>query len=236
MRRRRHLLPKLCLLLALVIAIGAPLWLGAVPARYLPFPAIDLTNPPALLLDFRLASLRRDPQTCAGILKPPVVVASPIPDKPLSDGCGWENAVRVRQTAGTALGADRITCEAAVALALWLAHEVQPLAMAQFGQRVVGVTSMGTYSCRNIVGNAYRPDRRSEHATANAVDIGGFTLGDGRHISVRRHWRQSGAESESLKKAHARACRYFRVALSPEFNAAHHDHLHLDRGRLWTCR
>ncbi|MGI9478102.1 MAG: extensin family protein, partial [Hyphomicrobiaceae bacterium] len=32
------------------------------------------------------------------------------------------------------------------------------------------------------------------------------------------------------------ACHYFRVALSPAFNAAHRDHFHFDRGILWTCQ
>jgi hypothetical protein len=33
-----------------------------------------------------------------------------------------------------------------------------------------------------------------------------------------------------------RACKYFRVAIGPEFNAAHWNHLHLDRGVFERCK
>ena len=131
---------------------------------------------------------------------------------------------------------DKITCEAAAALALWLEHDVQQLAQEMFGQRVVAVQSFGTYSCRNIIGNPLWKGCRSEHATANAVDIGGFMLADGRRISVRAHWRGDGAEARFLRAAHGRACRYFRVVLGPDYNAAHRDHFHLDRGLLQRCK
>ena len=33
-----------------------------------------------------------------------------------------------------------------------------------------------------------------------------------------------------------RACRYFRVAIGPEFNEAHWNHLHFDRGIFARCK
>ena len=32
------------------------------------------------------------------------------------------------------------------------------------------------------------------------------------------------------------ACRVFAAVLGPDYNAAHHDHFHLDRGGWGTCR
>jgi hypothetical protein len=82
--------------------------------------------------------------------------------------------------------------------------------------------------------------RRSQHASANAVDISGFTLGDGRQITVAKGWNDAGSpagdSAKFLRAIHQGACRYFRVALSPAFNSAHHDHFHLDRGPLQRCR
>ena len=49
---------------------------------------------------------------------------------------------------------EQLTCEAAAALALWVEHEVQPLAVSTFGSRVAGIEDMGTYSCRNMIGNS----------------------------------------------------------------------------------
>ena len=121
-------------------------------------------------------------------------------------------------------------------MALWLEHEVQPAARQIFGQRVVSIQSLGGYTCRNIVGNPLWRHVRSEHAVANAMDIAAFNLADGRRISVRAYWKKAGDEALFLKTVHNRACRYFHVALSPDYNSAHHDHLHLDRGIYSRCK
>ena len=61
-------------------------------------------------------------------------------------------------------------------------------------------------------------------------------LEGGDRISVLKHWKAGGKKAEFLRAVHSGACGYFRVALSPNFNAAHKDHFHFDRGSLWTCR
>ena len=127
-------------------------------------------------------------------------------------------------------------CEVAAALALWVKHEVQPLARRILGQRVTALQNFGTYSCRKIIGSRFWKSRMSEHATANAIDISRFRLANGTWISVKRHWKGHGKKSQFLRAVHSRACRYFRVSLSPDFNAAHHDHFHFDRGVLSMCR
>ena len=72
------------------------------------------------------------------------------------------------------------------ALALWERDVVAPAAAAHLGQPVARIELAGSvYSCRPVAG---RRDRRmSEHARANAADIGGFTLAD--VCSVRNAWR-----------------------------------------------
>jgi hypothetical protein len=77
---------------------------------------------------------------------------------------------------------------------------------------------------------------RSQHAIANAVDIAGFVLADGRRIAVKGNWHADTAEGRFLRDVHRRACAYFRVVLGPDHNAAHHNHFHLDRGPLSRCR
>ena len=206
------------------------------PQRYSPFAPISLQERPAWFVDFRLAALRNDPALCRSVLIEPHIAATPIPDNPIRNGCGWENAVRISAVGGAELGLEQLTCEAAAALALWVEYEVQPLALADFGSRVVGLQDMGTYSCRNIVGNRKWADVRSQHALANAVDIGGFKLENGQEISVARDWKGQGREAQFLREVHARACRYFRVAIGPDFNAAHWNHFHLDRGIFKTCK
>jgi hypothetical protein len=225
-----------------VLATGVALAFrqGLVPPLLNPLPPIDLAEGrPWLgdwLVDWRLAGIKRHASVCARTLKAPHIDAQQIADGPMQDGCGWANAVRLASAGGVRAPYDKLTCEMAVAVALWLEHEVQPLATELLGQRVATVRSLGSYSCRNIRGNAFWGHRRSEHATANAADIAGFTLADGRTVSVRKHWRGESAEARFLRQAHARACPYFRAALGPDYNAAHRDHFHLDRGPFARCR
>lgn len=49
---------------------------------------------------------------------------------------------------------------------------------------------------------------RSEHATANAIDIAGFRLENGDSISVLKDWREQSREAMFLREVHRRACRY----------------------------
>jgi hypothetical protein len=234
---RRHARWPRVLLFVLVASATAGLFRqGLVAPIFNPLPLIDLAQPTQRLIDWRLASIKNYPGVCLRTLKAPHIEAQPIPDNPLKNGCGWHNSVRLASAGGVRAGFDKLTCETAVALALWLEHEVQPLAGAILGQQVRSIQSFGGYSCRNIVGNAAWRDVRSQHAIANAADIGGFTLADGRSIGVRAHWRGDGPEGRFLRAVHRRACVYFRVALSPNYNAAHHDHFHLDRGTFSRCK
>ena len=234
--RKRALWPRV--LLFVVVAAGTALAFrqGLVMPALNPLPAIDLARPNQWLIDWRLASIKHYPEVCTRTLKAPHIEAQSIPDNPIKDGCGWTNSVRLASAGGARIGFDKITCEVAVALALWLEQEVQPIAKQLFGQSVRSIQSYGAYSCRNVVGNRLLAKVRSQHATANAADIGGFTLADGRFISIRTHWRSEGNEGRFLRAIHARACPYFRVAIGPDYNAAHHDHFHLDRGPLPRCR
>jgi hypothetical protein len=236
MRRPGRFLLRTLLVLLLLFAVLALFWFGLVPQRYSPFAPITLAERPTWFVDFRLAALRRNPQACRETLVEPHIEATPIPDKPIANGCGWENAVRIGKVGGAELGASQLTCEAAAALALWVEHEVQPVALDVFGARVVRLQDMGTYSCRNIIGNKKWTGMRSQHALANAVDIGGFTLDNGETISVARDWKGKDRKARFLREVHDRACRYFRVTLSPDFNAAHWNHFHLDRGVLVSCK
>jgi hypothetical protein len=236
MRRTGRNVLRALLALLLFLAAFAAFWFGLVPQRYSPFATISLADPPTWFVDFRLAALRRDPPTCQGVLQAPHIVASPIADRVQADGCGWTNAVRVSSVGGAEIGLNPLTCEASVALALWLEYQVQPLALEMFGSRVAWMQDMGTYSCRNIIGNKRWVNMRSQHSIANAVDIGAFRLENGKQMSIAHDYKRDSPEGRFLREAHMRACGYFRVAIGPEFNAAHRDHLHLDRGILTRCR
>jgi len=234
--RRRAAWPRILLFVLVASGTAIAFRQGLVAPAFNPLPALDLATPRQWLVDWRLAGIKYFPSACARTLKAPHVEAQPIADSPMKDGCGWSNSVRLVAAGGARAGFEQLTCETAVALAMWLEHEVQPLAQEVFGQRVASVQSYGGYNCRNIIGARWWRNVRSQHATANAADIGGFTLADGRRISVRSHWRSEGAEGRFLRAVHARACPYFRAVLGPDYNEAHHDHFHLDRGPFSRCK
>lgn len=235
-QRPRRILSKLFLALVLLVAVVGGYWFGLIPQRWSPLSPISLDTRPSFLVDPRLSVLRFDSELCQAILKAPHIDATPVPDRVTGTNCGWTNAVKFTQVGGAQIGVEPLTCEMAVALALWVEHEVQPLAREMFGQEVVRLGDMGTYDCRNIVGNPLWKGLRSQHAAANAIDISGFTFADGRTITLLKDWKGKGKDSAFLREVHRRSCRYFRVALSPEFNAAHANHFHFDRGLMWTCR
>ncbi len=236
MARRSRLTSKLLLTFLVFFTTAAAFWLGFIPQKWSPFAPIDLASSDQWFIDLRLSTLRRDRTSCLAVLKKPYVTARPIIDRPIKRGCGWRNAVRIYEAGDAKVSAAQITCELAAAFALWSKHVVQPAAQEVFGTSVKSFEQMGTYSCRNIIGNSKWRTVRSQHATANAIDISGFRLADGRRIRVRTHWKSKGAEGHFLRIVHSRSCRYFRVALSPNYNLAHKDHFHFDRGVLKTCR
>jgi hypothetical protein len=122
-----------------------------------------------------------------------------------------------------------LTCPMVSALDNWLEKVVQPAAMARFGQNVVELRIMGTYSCRRM-NNGSASARLSEHAFANAIDVGGFRLADGSIISILKGWNGGQEEQNFLREVHSGACQNFATVLGPGV-AFHHDHLHFDLAR-----
>lgn len=235
-RPRRRILAKALLYVLIAASAFTLMWFGLLPPRLSPFAPLQLSEPNPWFLDFRLAALRGDARACSTTLNGPQVSADAIADNVLDNGCGWRNAVKLQRAGGAALPVGTVTCEMAAALAMWIEHDVQRLATQHLGSPVTRIDHMGGYACRNIIGSKLLKGFRSQHATANAVDISGFRLADGRSVRLARDWAGDAAEGRFLHAVHRAACRYFRVALGPDYNAAHHDHFHFDRGAFARCK
>ena len=119
-----------------------------------------------------------------------------------------------------------LACPIVSALDRWLADSVQPSAMRWFGARVVEIKQISAYSCRGMNGNSHA--HISEHAFGNALDIAGFTLADGRHISVQDGWKGLPEEQGFLHDVQATACQQFTTVLAPGSNVYHYNHIHVD--------
>ena len=169
---------------------------------------------------------------CYADLNAAGVSFEPLPDREPQAGCPISGTVKLIEigTPVTNLGA--LTCPLASAFAAWTRYALQPAARIAFGQPVAKVETMGTYACRNVAGSS----RISEHARANAVDVGGVVLADGRRVTVKAGWNGAPDEQRFLRLIHQSACRRFGSVLSPDYNAAHADHLHLDMAPGRFCR
>lgn len=82
--------------------------------------------------------------------------------------------------------APTISCRMLVPLKRWIEKGLQPQAARQLDGRVTRIEVMSSYSCRTRYGR--KGAKMSEHAFANALDVGGFRLADGRRVSVLKGW------------------------------------------------
>ena len=62
-------------------------------------------------------------------------------------------------------------------------------------------------------------------------------LKDGRRVTVLSDWRSADPQVQGFWQAiHRSACRRFGTVLSPDYNAAHANHLHLEEDTAHLCR
>lgn len=209
-----------------------------IPNEHLPWRPLDPERPIGLATKGQLLRLAVSPSAQCMSLARDIVNFETIPSDPReADGpCGWDVARLVYSYDQTTLspGEANMQCPLSVATFLWM-RELNRLAENQFGQPVTKLHHMGTYSCRKQRGNG--SGQWSEHAFANAFDIAAFELADGQLIRVLTDWDGENKDKRDfLRAARKQACRIFNVTLSPDYNAAHADHFHVDMGPYVTCR
>jgi len=221
------------------LAVAAVLLFGLldrlIPPWHLPWKPLRIEDPVGRATAMKIARLGDDPAACLAVLREGGVRVEPAPVRDDGGFCVVENPVRMRAGLTAAAPSDVVMrCPLAVGLSIWERHELQPAARETLGAEVRRIDHYGTYACRRMYGAA--TGRPSEHARANAFDFAGVRLADGRRITVAADWPRTDAESRFLRRVRDGACRVFQVTLSPEYNRAHADHLHLDMGPWRACR
>ncbi|HKX92879.1 MAG TPA: extensin family protein [Sphingomicrobium sp.] len=207
-----------------------------------PWTELHLDHPIGLFTLRKLAALSEDPAQCRALVAQAGAGDVPAPPRRATPDCGYDDGLRLGRAAGEAAMSPTnvvTSCPVAAALVILERQVIQPAADRHFGTAVHEVTNAGSYSCRRLYGRT--EGEFSEHATGDAIDITGFVLADGTVVSVLRDWRSGGAKGAFLKDVRDGACRLFSTTLSPDYNAAHADHLHLDmaaRGKagVSVCR
>jgi hypothetical protein len=223
-------------LFLLLIAIAGLVWVRGwrPPDRYNPWAPLDLTASPDLFLRYKLIRLGDDPAVCRAAIAGAGAVFTTLSDHEEASGCGWTDAVRL-----SALGDVRfsspvtLTCPLAASLVMFDRQVLQPSTMARFGSPVRVVDHVGSYACRNIYHREQAP--LSRHALADAIDVTGWRLANGRRVSIEEEWASpdTGLFLHGLQHD---GCRYFGAFFGPDYNAAHRTHFHLQGGGYGGCR
>ncbi|KPQ35664.1 MAG: hypothetical protein HLUCCX21_01215 [Porphyrobacter sp. HL-46] len=220
-------------LVLLIAVIAGWQWLQDHP-EHNPYAPLDLRDPPGWATTRKLTALREDVTECRAVLERSGVAFTAL--SATGDGpCARPDRTRLGDYPLTP-DTPAVTCPVAVALELWRRDSVAPAARTLIGSELARIEHLGAFSCRRMYGAADGP--WSEHATANAIDIAGFVFADGRRISVSDDWEGAAPEAAFLREVRDGACASFATVLSPDYNAAHADHFHLDQDDRWTgvCR
>ena len=150
-----------------------------------------------------------------------------------SNSCKVEYAVRLARVGKMKLdNAPLLTCRMAMQLTEFEQDTLQPTAKRLLGSEINRLKHIGTYNCRSM--RKYN-GILSQHAFANAIDVSGFVLNNGSTINVEKDWKGSEAKSKFLKAVASKACKSFRVSVSPDSDANHFNHLHWDAGLYRSC-
>ena len=157
-----------------------------------------------------------------------------LPDYWGQNGCSAINSVLLTSAGASITNLRAAQCPLARSFAAWVRGPLQEAARDFYGMPVVRVETMGSFSCRQVRGVA--STNMSEHAYANAIDVSGFVLANGRRVTVLAGWTADTKDAQFLRTLRKSACKRFQTVLTPDYNAAHRDHFHFDLGRGPYCR
>ncbi len=190
---------------------------AAEPASPVPPPAEPeqpAAGPPAPA-GWSEAEMRLALEACLTQLAP-IAAAIEVLPAPRDGACGAPAAVLVKSLGNPKVElqpAATMNCRMVAALHGWVTNTLQPAAKDAFGQPVTRLVGTSAYVCRTR--NGVPGERLSEHAFANAIDIGAFGLGAGRTIDVLGNWGPTERDI-AAEKAKAAAAAAAAVATAAE--------------------
>ena len=228
------------ILLVIALALLLRAWEWVAHDYRMPWTPLSLAEPIGPFTTRKIGALAGNTPRCHRLLEEATISYSPLPPVTAGPDCGYDNGITLTRDQPRAIAyspAAKTSCPMAASLVLWEKQIVNAAAARHLGTTVEAITTYGSYSCRRIGGG--EGGNFSEHATANAIDIAAFRLADGRTVSVAGHWDADDERSRFLKEVRDGACTLFATTLSPDYNKAHADHLHLDqapRGGSRYCR
>jgi hypothetical protein len=141
--------------------------------------------------------------------------------------CGAPDAVQLQavmlpdQTKVAVTPAATLRCPMAEQIADWLRDDVAPT-LAESGPPLRVLDNFDSYECRGR--NRVRAAALSEHGRADALDVRGFRLADGRELGLT----DVNVAKDLRQKVRSSACARFSTVLGPGSDGYHEEHVHLD--------
>jgi len=222
------------LLTVCVIVAAATVGYRWLPSYYNPFTPLTLDDPPGKITQYKLRRLT--PEACGALLSQAnqrkLIHTQPVADS--AGACPLANVVRVRDFGPVSLSSSFLaSCPLALSSALFVSQQARPLTKTLMGRELTRIDHLGSFACRNIY---HRADaRRSEHASAEALDVSAFRLAGGERVTVLKGWT-SAKTQPWLQALLAASCGYYGNGLGPDYNAAHANHFHLGMRGFGLCR
>ncbi len=205
------------------------------PAAWNPVQPLRVSDPVTPITGWKLTRATAGIDTCLAALDGAAAFVA-ADDFVATDQCHIRGRVNLTGVGGARVAPLETRCAIALRMAMWERHSLQPDARDLLGAEVSTIDHIGSYNCRALRTTAGPTARMSTHATANAVDIAGFTLSDGRRIRLLDDWTDTDATAAFLRAARDGACDWFSLTLSPDYNALHADHFHLQSVGWGLCR
>ena len=203
------------------------------PAQDNPFRPLTLATQPGLATGLKLDRLAHTPAACFALLDLAGVKYTRIEQRGPLPQCALHDALTLERSLTPYSAKVSMTCRLAASLNVWERFAVIPAAERLLGQQVTRIETLGSFSCRRV--NNAAKGNWSEHARGDAIDISGFRLADGSRVMVKDDFGADTAKGRFLAEVRDKACGLFSTTLSPDYNALHADHLHLDMGYFPIC-
>lgn len=147
--------------------------------------------------------------------------------------CMVEDPVSLRpQIRGVTYHPARVTATpTAMFMSCALALSVDRMTQVLADRGVTDVAYLGIYGCRVVAGTS----TLSEHGRGRAIDVGAFKLGSGVTYVVLSDWEKNQPAPVTMAGSFLRQTvtalhdqRIFTILLTPDYNADHANHFHLD--------
>lgn len=167
------------------------------------------------------------PSPCRLALTEAIAIAPSIPPVKGPGACGGDDLVRLEAVVlpdkrrVAVKPAAILRCRMASAVAQWVREDVTRLA-AGLGTTVSELDNFDSFECRGR--NRVAGAKLSEHGRANALDVRGVKLANGKSLSLT----DRGAPRDAREKMMASVCERFTTVLGPGSDGYHEDHIHLD--------